>query len=119
RVAGIEKLFAELGRRIPIQAQVTLDVSGRMLLGTGIASAMTTLEALKVDVIGLNCSTGPEHMREPVRYLSEHATLPLSVIPNAEEHTSELQSRFDLVCRLLLEKKKTRSYTGVGKKTTL
>ncbi len=82
-VAGIEKLFAELGRRLPIQAQVTLDVSGRMLLGTDIASAMTTLEALKVDVIGLNCSTGPEHMREPVRYLSEHATLPLSVIPNA------------------------------------
>jgi len=82
-VAGIERLFAELGRRIPIQAQVTLDVSGRMLLGTDIASAMTTLEALKVDVIGLNCSTGPEHMREPIRYLSEHATLPLSVIPNA------------------------------------
>ena len=82
-VAGIEKLFAELGRRIPIQTQVTLDVSGRMLLGTDIASAMTTLESLKVDVIGLNCSTGPEHMREPVRYLSEHATLPLSVIPNA------------------------------------
>jgi 5-methyltetrahydrofolate--homocysteine methyltransferase len=82
-VAGIERLFAEIGRRIPIQTQVTLDVSGRMLLGTDIASAMTTLEALKVDVIGLNCSTGPEHMREPVRYLSEHATLPLSVIPNA------------------------------------
>ncbi len=82
-VAGIERLFAELGRRIPIQAQVTLDVSGRMLLGTDIASAMTTLEALKVDVIGLNCSTGPEHMREPIRYLAEHATVPLSVIPNA------------------------------------
>ena len=82
-VAGIEGLFSEIGRRIPIQAQVTLDVSGRMLLGTDIASAMTTLEALGVDVIGLNCSTGPEHMREPVRYLSEHATLPLSVIPNA------------------------------------
>src|SRR4051812_38598490 len=82
-VAGIERLLAELGRRIPLQAQVTLDVSGRMLLGTDIASAMTTLEALKVDVIGLNCSTGPEHMREPIRYLSEHATLPLSVIPNA------------------------------------
>ena len=82
-VAGIERLFAEIGRRIPLQTQVTLDVSGRMLLGTDIASAMTTLEALKVDVIGLNCSTGPEHMREPVRYLSEHATLPLSVIPNA------------------------------------
>ena len=82
-VAGIERLFTEIGRRVPIQAQVTLDISGRMLLGTDIASAMTTLEALKVDVIGLNCSTGPEHMREPVRYLSEHATLPLSVIPNA------------------------------------
>ena len=82
-VAGIERLFTGLGRRIPIQTQVTLDVSGRMLLGTDIASAMTTLEALKVDVIGLNCSTGPEHMREPVRYLAEHATLPLSVIPNA------------------------------------
>jgi 5-methyltetrahydrofolate--homocysteine methyltransferase len=82
-VAGIEKLFAEIGRRIPLQTQVTLDVSGRMLLGTDIASAMTTLESLNVDVIGLNCSTGPEHMREPVRYLSEHATLPLSVIPNA------------------------------------
>ena len=82
-VAGIEQLFTELGRRIPIQAQVTLDVSGRMLLGTDIASAMTTLESLGVDVIGLNCSTGPEHMREPIRYLSENATLPLSVIPNA------------------------------------
>jgi 5-methyltetrahydrofolate--homocysteine methyltransferase len=82
-VAGIERLFTEIGRRLPLQTQVTLDVSGRMLLGTDIASAMTTLEALGVDVIGLNCSTGPEHMREPVRYLSEHATLPLSVIPNA------------------------------------
>ena len=82
-VAGIERLFTEIGRRLPLQTQVTLDVSGRMLLGTDIASAMTTLEALNVDVIGLNCSTGPEHMREPIRYLSEHATLPLSVIPNA------------------------------------
>jgi len=82
-VAGLERLFAELGRRVPVQTQVTLDTSGRMLLGTDIASAMTTLEALRVDVLGLNCSTGPEHMREPVRYLSEHGTLPLSVIPNA------------------------------------
>src|SRR5215211_4502778 len=82
-VAGIEQLFSEIGRRVPLQAQVTLDISGRMLLGTDIASAMTTLESLGVDVIGLNCSTGPEHMREPIRYLSENATLPLSVIPNA------------------------------------
>ena len=82
-IAGFERLFAELGRRVPIQAQVTLDTSGRMLLGTDIASALTTLEALRVDVIGLNCSTGPEHMREPIRYLAENATLPVSCIPNA------------------------------------
>jgi 5-methyltetrahydrofolate--homocysteine methyltransferase len=82
-LAGFERLFRELGRRVPVQAQVTLDTSGRMLLGTDIASAMTTLEALPVDVIGLNCSTGPEHMREPVRYLAEHASRPISVIPNA------------------------------------
>jgi 5-methyltetrahydrofolate--homocysteine methyltransferase len=82
-VAGFERLFEELGRRIPVQAQVTLDTSGRMLLGTDIASAMTTLESLRVDVLGLNCSTGPEHMREPIRYLTEHATRPVSCIPNA------------------------------------
>ena len=82
-VAGLERLFAEIGRRVPVQTQVTLDTSGRMLLGTDIASAMTTLESLRVDVIGLNCSTGPEHMREPIRFLSEYARLPLSVIPNA------------------------------------
>jgi 5-methyltetrahydrofolate--homocysteine methyltransferase len=82
-VAGLTRLFRELGYRLPVQAQVTLDTSGRMLLGTDVASAMTTLEALQVDVIGLNCSTGPEHMREPVRFLAQHATLPLAVIPNA------------------------------------
>jgi len=82
-LAGFARLFRELGYRVPVQAQVTLDTSGRMLLGTDVASAMTTLEALGVDVIGLNCSTGPEHMREPVRWLSQHARHPLSVIPNA------------------------------------
>src|SRR5690242_1142077 len=82
-LAGFERLFEELGRRVPVQAQITLDTSGRMLLGTDIASAMTTIESLPVDVLGLNCSTGPEHMREPVRYLSQHASHPISVIPNA------------------------------------
>ena len=82
-LAGFERLFTELGRRVPVQAQVTLDTSGRMLLGTDIASSMTTLESLRVDVLGLNCSTGPEHMREPIRYLTEHATRPVSCIPNA------------------------------------
>jgi 5-methyltetrahydrofolate--homocysteine methyltransferase len=82
-IAGFERLFAEIGRRVAVQAQVTLDTSGRMLLGTDIASAMTTLEALRIDVIGLNCSTGPEHMREPIRYLAENSTRPVSCIPNA------------------------------------
>ena len=82
-VAGFERLFHEIGRRVPIQAQVTLDTSGRMLLGTDIASSLTTLESLAVDVIGLNCSTGPEHMREPIRYLTVNASRPISCIPNA------------------------------------
>ena len=82
-LAGFERLFADIGRRVPVQAQVTLDTSGRMLLGTDIASAMTTLDSLGVDVLGLNCSTGPEHMREPIRWLSEHARRPVSCIPNA------------------------------------
>ncbi|MGH7636430.1 MAG: methionine synthase [Gemmatimonadaceae bacterium] len=82
-VAGFERLFGDLGFRVPIQTQVTLDTSGRMLLGTDVASALVTLESLRVDVIGLNCSTGPEHMREPIRYLTSHATRPISCIPNA------------------------------------
>jgi 5-methyltetrahydrofolate--homocysteine methyltransferase len=82
-IAGFERLFAELGYRVAVQAQVTLDTSGRMLLGTDIASAMTTLEALPIDIIGLNCSTGPEHMREPIRFLATNASRPVSCIPNA------------------------------------
>ena len=73
----------EVGRSVPIQAQVSLDTSGRMLLGTDIAAVMTTLVALRVDIVGLNCSTGPEHMREPVRFLAENCPLPISTIPNA------------------------------------
>ncbi|MEW6578889.1 MAG: methionine synthase [Chloroflexota bacterium] len=82
-VVGIGRYFAEVGVRIPVQVQVTLDTSGRMLFGTDIASALTTLEALPIDVIGLNCSTGPEHMAGPVKYLAEHSTRPISVLPNA------------------------------------
>ena len=83
QVAGIRRTLRELNRNVPIQAQVTLDTSARMLLGTDITAAMTILESLRVDAIGLNCSTGPEHMREPVRYLTENSRLPISVIPNA------------------------------------
>ncbi|KXK21793.1 MAG: methionine synthase [Chloroflexi bacterium OLB15] len=80
---GINRYFEDAGVRIPLQAQITLDTSGRMLFGTDIASALTTLEALPVDVIGMNCSTGPDYMGEPVKYLIEHSALPISVIPNA------------------------------------
>ncbi|MCY3717999.1 MAG: methionine synthase [Anaerolineaceae bacterium] len=82
-VHGVQRHFADSGTRIPLQVQVTLDTSGRMLFGTDIDSAMTTLEALPVDVIGLNCSTGPEYMRAPVQHLLENCRLPLSVLPNA------------------------------------
>ena len=82
-VYGIRKAFAETGIYLPLQVQVTLDTTGRMLLGTDMAAALTILEGLDIDVIGLNCSTGPEHMREPIRFLGEHATLPVSCIPNA------------------------------------
>ncbi len=83
-VHGAWRAFEATGIRVPLQAQVTLDTSGRMLLGTDIAAALTTLEALPiVDVIGLNCSTGPDYMREPVRYLATHSRKPISVIPNA------------------------------------
>lgn len=82
-IAGFYKAFEESGVYLPIQAQVTLDTSGRMLLGTDITAALAILEGLGIDVIGLNCSTGPEHMRDPIRYLGENAPLPVSCIPNA------------------------------------
>jgi 5-methyltetrahydrofolate--homocysteine methyltransferase len=80
---GVRDAMAQAGRTVPVQAQVTLDVTGRMLLGTDVSGALATLEALPCDVIGLNCSTGPEHMREPIRYLAQHSTKPVSCIPNA------------------------------------
>jgi 5-methyltetrahydrofolate--homocysteine methyltransferase len=82
-ITGIQKAFDETSIYLPIQAQVTLDTTGRMLLGTNMEAALTILEGLPIDVIGLNCSTGPEHMREPIRILGEQATLPVSCIPNA------------------------------------
>ncbi len=82
-ITGLRLAMQQIGRTVPIQAQVSLDTSGRMLLGTDIAAVMTTLIALRVDIIGLNCSTGPEHMREPVRFLAENCPLPISTIPNA------------------------------------
>ena len=82
-IIGLHKAFDETQIYLPIQAQVTLDTTGRMLLGTDINASLAILEGMGIDVIGLNCSTGPEHMREPIRILGENSTLPVSCIPNA------------------------------------
>src|ERR671938_1208772 len=83
-IFGAREAFKRVGRSVAIQASVSLlPQGGKMLLGTDIASALTTLEALKVDAVGLNCSTGPEDMRDAIRYLGEFATVPVHCIPNA------------------------------------
>jgi len=82
-IAGIRREFAKGLRAVPIQAQPTLITEGRMLLGTDIRAVCATLGALDVDVMGLNCSTGPAQMRDSIRYLCETAPCFVSVIPNA------------------------------------
>jgi 5-methyltetrahydrofolate--homocysteine methyltransferase len=83
-IFGAREAFKRTGRSVPIQASVSLlPQGGKMLLGTDIASVLTTLEALRVDAIGLNCSTGPEDMRDAIRYLGEYSTVPVHCIPNA------------------------------------
>src|SRR4051812_42667913 len=83
-IFGVREAFEATGRTVPIQASVSLlPNGGKMLLGTDISSVLATLEALGVDVIGLNCSTGPEDMRDAIRFLGEHSSLPIHCIPNA------------------------------------
>ncbi|HVE67112.1 MAG TPA: homocysteine S-methyltransferase family protein, partial [Solirubrobacteraceae bacterium] len=83
-IFGAREAFKVAGRTVPIQTSVSLlPNGGKMLLGTDIQSVLTTLSALRVDVIGLNCSTGPEDMRDAIRYLGEHSPLPVHCIPNA------------------------------------
>ena len=71
------------GRRVPIITHVTVETTGTMLLGSEIGAALTALEPLGVDLIGLNCATGPAEMSEHLRTLAKHARIPLSVMPNA------------------------------------
>jgi 5-methyltetrahydrofolate--homocysteine methyltransferase len=82
-IIGSRRAMAEAGRRVPLQVQVTIETTGRMLLGSEIGAALTTLDALRPDVIGLNCATGPAEMGEHLRYLSAHSRVPLSCLPNA------------------------------------
>lgn len=83
-LGAISDVFDEMGTRLPVIASVTIETTGTMLLGSDIACALTTLEALDiVDVIGINCATGPEPMAEHVRYLAEHSRRPVFIGPNA------------------------------------
>ncbi|MBV9183333.1 MAG: homocysteine S-methyltransferase family protein, partial [Acidobacteria bacterium] len=71
------------GKRLPLQVQVTLQESGTMLLGTEIGAALTTLELLELDVLGMNCATGPAEMNDAVRYLGANSSREISILPNA------------------------------------
>ncbi|MGH3789453.1 MAG: homocysteine S-methyltransferase family protein, partial [Pseudonocardiaceae bacterium] len=81
-IAARRAMVAE-GRHVPIITQVTLETTGTMLLGTEISAALTALEPLAIDLIGLNCATGPAEMSEHLRQLAKHSRIPLSVMPNA------------------------------------
>ncbi len=80
---GCRRAMEAAGRQVPLQVQVTIETTGRMLMGSEIAAALTTLDAMRPDVIGLNCATGPEEMGEHLRYLSAHCRVPISCQPNA------------------------------------
>ncbi|MGW5264175.1 methionine synthase [Microbispora sp. NPDC004025] len=82
-VVGAKRAVEASGRDVPIIAQVTIETNGAMLLGSEIGAALTAIEPLGVDLIGLNCATGPTEMSEHLRYLARHARIPISCMPNA------------------------------------
>ncbi|MFJ7068745.1 homocysteine S-methyltransferase family protein, partial [Streptomyces sp. NPDC101115] len=82
-VIGARRALEHLGLDLPLIVQVTVETTGTMLLGSEIGAALTALEPLGIDMIGLNCATGPAEMAEHLRYLSRHARVPVSVMPNA------------------------------------
>jgi len=80
---GIEEAFKGTGQRLPMMVSVTMETTGTMLVGSDIAAVVAILEPFAIDVLGLNCATGPEQMKEHVRYLSQHSPFVVSCIPNA------------------------------------
>jgi 5-methyltetrahydrofolate--homocysteine methyltransferase len=82
-VLGSRRAMKQAGRHIPVITHVTVETTGTMLLGSEIGAALTAIEPLGVDMVGLNCATGPAEMSEHLRYLSRHARIPVSVMPNA------------------------------------
>ncbi len=82
-IIGARRAIAAAGADVMLIAQVTIETTGAMLLGSEIGAALTALEPLGIDLIGLNCATGPGEMSEHLRYLAAHSRLPLSCMPNA------------------------------------
>jgi 5-methyltetrahydrofolate--homocysteine methyltransferase len=83
-IVGAREAFKRVGRAVPIQVSVSLlPNGGKMLLGTDIEAVLVILAGMNVDIVGLNCSTGPEDMRDAIRYLGENSPLPVHCIPNA------------------------------------
>ena len=80
---GIEDAFSKTGERRPLMVSVTMETTGTMLVGSDIAAVVAILEPFPIDVLGLNCATGPEQMKEHIRYLSAHSPFVVSCIPNA------------------------------------
>jgi 5-methyltetrahydrofolate--homocysteine methyltransferase len=80
---GLEAAFSKRGQRVPVMVSVTMETTGTMLVGSDIAAVVAILEPFSIDVLGLNCATGPEQMKEHIRYLSEHSPFVVSCIPNA------------------------------------
>jgi len=82
-IIGAQRAMSAAGKVVPIITHVTVETTGTMLLGSEIGAALTALEPLGIDLIGLNCATGPAEMSEHLRYLAQHAKVPVSVMPNA------------------------------------
>ena len=82
-IIAARRAMRSTGIDVPIMVQVTVETTGRLLVGSEIGAALTALEAMKPDVIGLNCATGPGEMTEHLRYLAQHANTFLSCLPNA------------------------------------
>lgn len=82
-LAAIFQYFSDKRVRIPVITSITIETMGTMLMGTEIAAALTTLEPFDIDVIGMNCATGPKEMSENIRYLCTNSPIPVSCIPNA------------------------------------
>lgn len=82
-LAACQDAMRKMGKRLPIQMQITLEATGTMLLGTEIGAALAAIECFTPDIIGLNCATGPAEMNDAVRFLCQNSTQPISVLPNA------------------------------------